>query len=107
MQADDPAQRRMLDDSRVDGAKLGDTITELRRQVASQAALHRALFVLLREKHDITEATLLAHFRAALAARANPAAKMCLRCGRAVNLKFQRCMCCDEPQPVASAFELV
>lgn len=100
-------QRRMLDDSRVDGAKLGDTIAELRRQVSNQGALLRALFVLLREKHDITEATLLDQFRAALAERTNPAAKMCLRCGRPVNLKFQRCMYCDEPQPVASAFELI
>jgi hypothetical protein len=103
----DPDQSRKLDNARVDVTKLGDTIAELRRQVDNQAALLRALFVLLREKHDITETTLLDHFRAALAERANPTAKMCVRCGRPVNLKFQRCMYCDEPQPVASAFELV
>ncbi|HEY3965647.1 MAG TPA: hypothetical protein VGM05_13905 [Planctomycetaceae bacterium] len=97
--------RRKLDEARGDVVKLREMIEELQGHVENQGILLRALFLLVQEKHGITEAELLDRFRTALGERAPP--KMCFSCGRSVNLKFQRCMYCDKPQPVTSAFELV
>src|SRR5690349_13725138 len=105
--AHDADQSKRLEDTRNDVARLRDTIAELRKRVDHQAVLLRTMFGLLQEKHGFTAADLLDRFRTDLAEHAKPSPKMCKNCGRAVNLKFHRCMYCETPQPVESVFELV
>jgi hypothetical protein len=101
------ADREKIDEARQEIRSLREAMDDLQRQLQQQRVLMRALFGLLQEQQGLTEADLLEHFRQAAAERAAGAVKVCTRCGRRVNLRFERCLYCEEPQPAASAFELV
>jgi hypothetical protein len=101
------ADREKFDAAQQEIRSLQEAMADLQRQVHQQRVLMRALFGLLQERQGLTEADLLDHFRQASAERAAGAFKVCTRCGRRVNLRFERCMYCEEPHPAASAFELI
>jgi hypothetical protein len=94
-----------LDQPRNDIVRLQETIADLERRIDKQAVLLRALFVLLRASDGLTEKQLLESFRQCEAERNNAPAKRCSGCGRTVNLTHNRCLYCDEPCLIQSAFE--
>jgi hypothetical protein len=96
-----------LDEARADIRSLREAVADLQRRVEKQAVLLRALFALLGQKQDLTEAELLDLFRRVEADRASAPAKKCSQCGRAVNQKTLRCLYCGEACAVESAFEFL
>jgi hypothetical protein len=102
MPSDTPGDRDKLD-----VRALRETITDLQRRVEKQAVLVRALFLLLSAKLGLTEAELLDHFRAVEKERASAGARMCAHCARAVHPRTHRCMYCDVPAEVETAFEFL
>ncbi len=98
---------RKLHEARDDIASLRGAFADLQLHGEKQAVLLRALFELLHEKLGIGEVELLDRFRRIATEKASAPAKMCSKCGRAVNLRHQRCMYCDAPCVVASAFDLL
>jgi hypothetical protein len=105
--AESTADREKFDAARQEIRSLREAMDDLQRQLQQQRVLLRALFRLLQERQGFTESDLLDHFRQAAAERAAGAVKVCTRCGRRVNMRFERCLYCEEPQPATSAFELV
>ena len=95
-----------LDEAEGEIANLRKTVSELTHRVGRQTVLLQALFALMRERQGLTEADLLDRFRQVEVERAS--AKKCLKCGRAINPRNNRCMYCDEPSPVEqSVFDLL
>jgi hypothetical protein len=90
-----------------DVASLRFDLAGLQRRVQTQAVLVRALFGILSEKQGISQAELLARFRQVEADRAGAAPRRCTRCGRDVNPSQLRCLYCNEPCEVESAFDLL
>jgi hypothetical protein len=103
----DRAALEKLDKAESDIALLRESVANLQERVVKQALLLRAFFSLFNEKGVLTETELLERFRQVKAETEATPAKMCSRCGRAVNLRNHRCFYCDEQQSVASAFDLL
>jgi hypothetical protein len=102
-----PADRIKLDEARGEVRTLQEEVADLHRRLDKQAVLLRALFALLGERLGLTEAELLDRFRQVEAERAGMPAKKCSQCGRAVSLRFHRCVYCGAPCEVESAFEFL
>jgi hypothetical protein len=103
----DRAALEKLEKAEVDIVVLREIVTILQERVEHQALLLRAIFSFFKDRNLLTELDLLERFQRMKADTKAAPAKMCSRCGRAVNLKNQRCFYCDEPQSMASAFELL
>jgi hypothetical protein len=100
-------QGKELHEARRNIAILQDAVAELQRRDEKQAVLLRTLFALLSERHGLTEADLLAHFRKVEAEKAGTPPRKCSRCGRPVNPRHHRCLYCGEACQVGSAFDLL
>jgi len=96
-----------LDEAQADIAVLREIVANLQERVEQQALLLRAIFSLFNDRSLLTEMELLERFRQVKAETEAAPARMCSRCGRAVNLRKHRCFYCDEQQSVASAFDLL
>jgi hypothetical protein len=90
-----------------DDADVRYALADSHRRVERQTVLLRALVSLLRQSQGLTEADLLARFRQVEAERAVAPPKVCLQCGRPVNLRHLRCLYCDVECPAGSAFDLL
>lgn len=97
----------LVDELRNEIAGLQDTIADLQQRIDRQALLMRALFLLLIKRAGLTEQELLDSFHRCELETASQPVKKCVSCGRAVNLRNNRCMYCDQPSPVDSAFDFL
>jgi hypothetical protein len=96
-----------LNQSRGDLLKLQGEVADLQRRLEKQAILLRALFVFLRDVEGLTEQQLLDRFHQCEAQRSKAPPAQCWNCGRMVNSRHNRCLYCNEPCRVQSAFELL
>jgi hypothetical protein len=96
-----------LGHARGDIAQLQQKIADLQRRIDKQAVLLRALFLLLRDQGNVSEEKLLERFQECEAWRNKSDVVRCRNCGRTVNMRHNRCLYCNEPCRVQSAFELI
>jgi len=97
----------LLGHARADINGLQQKISDLQRRIDRQAVLLRALFLLLRDREGVSEQRLLERFQQCEAQRSKSDVARCWNCDRTVNLRHNRCLYCNEPCRVQSAFELI
>jgi hypothetical protein len=96
-----------LSQARGEIAELHEKVADMQRRIDKQAILLRALFVLLRDAEGVSEQSLLERFQQCETQRLKGSPVRCWNCGRCVNLRHNRCLYCNEPCHVQSAFELL
>jgi hypothetical protein len=102
-----PTKLSRLEDAQAEITALRLAVEDLERRLVKQAVLVRALWLLLGTKGGLTETQLIERFRQVEAEKAAAPPRKCELCGRSVNQRHNRCLYCDEPCGVRSAFELL